>query len=93
LLYLFTFFPLRVLMACAALLISRLPQRVIRSIPRFIRSHLPIHFKPVHLFDLQRMTVLVIVFSSLCYIDLSRMYHQIRGQVRVRMQIHSLAFI
>jgi hypothetical protein len=87
LLYLFTFFPLRVVMAVVALFLSRLPPLLIRTIPRSVCSVLPLRFQAVHLFDLMRMLVLVIVFSSLCYLDLSRMYHQIRGQGTIKLYI------
>lgn len=71
-LYVFTYLPLRILFACGCAVTSSFHTRV---------------FRRTHFYDLLVAVILVVATSVLWRVDMSRVYHAIRGQAMIKLYV------
>ncbi|KAJ0396974.1 hypothetical protein P43SY_008636 [Pythium insidiosum] len=76
-LYVFTYLPLRILFACGCAVTSSFHARV---------------FRRTHFYDLMVAVILAVGTSVLWRVDMSRVYHAIRGQAMIKLYIFDRLF-
>ncbi|KAG3109332.1 hypothetical protein PI124_g11514 [Phytophthora idaei] len=71
-LYVFTYLPLRILFACGCAVTSSFHARV---------------FRRTHFYDLMVAVIIAVGTTVLGYVDMSRVYHAIRGQAMIKLYV------